>query len=100
MICYIEVFGCQMNVHDSEILSGILKSAGHTVVDNVKIAEVIFVVTCAVREHAETRALGRVTHLSGMPAKKPIMVLCGCVAQEHGDRFSEKEKEKRGQVVF
>ncbi len=92
MICYIEVFGCQMNVHDSEILSGILKSAGHTVVDNVKIAEVIFVVTCAVREHAETRALGRVTHLSGIPAKKPIMVLCGCVAQEHGNRLLKKIK--------
>ena len=92
MICYIEVYGCQMNVHDAEILSGILKNSGHTVVNNVKLAEVIFVVTCAVREHAETRALGRVTHLSGMPSKKPIMVLCGCVAQEHGDRLLKKIK--------
>lgn len=92
MICYIEVYGCQMNVHDGEILSGILKAAGHTVVDNAKIAEAVFVVTCAVREHAETRALGRVTHLAGIPEKKPIMVLCGCVAQEHGQRLLEKMK--------
>ena len=92
MICHIEVYGCQMNVHDGEILSGILKAAGHTVVDNAKIAEAVFVVTCAVREHAETRALGRVTHLAGIPEKKPIMVLCGCVAQEHGKRLLEKMK--------
>ncbi len=92
MICHIEVYGCQMNVHDGEILSGILKAAGHTVVDNAKIAEAVFVVTCAVREHAETRALGRVTHLAGIPEKKPVMVLCGCVAQEHGQRLLEKMK--------
>ncbi len=81
-----------MNAHDGEILAGILKSSGHTVVNNAKIAEVIFVVTCAVREHAETRALGRVTHLAGMPEKKPIMVLCGCVAQEHGEKLLKKMK--------
>ncbi len=92
MICHIEVYGCQMNVHDGEILSGILKAAGHTVVDNARIAEAVFVVTCAVREHAETRALGRVTHLAGIPEKKPIMVLCGCVAQEHGERLLKKMK--------
>ena len=92
MICHIEVYGCQMNAHDGEILSGVLKSAGHTVVNNPSIAEVIFVVTCAVREHAETRALGRITHLAGMPDKKPIMVICGCVAQEHGDSLLKKMK--------
>ena len=92
MICHIEVYGCQMNAHDGEILSGILKSAGHTVVSNASIAEAIFVVTCAVREHAETRALGRITHLAGMPDKKPVMVICGCVAQEHGERLLKKMK--------
>ena len=92
MICHIQVYGCQMNVHDGEILSGILKAAGHSVVNNAKIAEAVFVVTCAVREHAETRALGRVTHLAGIPEKKPLMVLCGCVAQEHGERLLEKMK--------
>ncbi|MCK5785604.1 MAG: tRNA (N6-isopentenyl adenosine(37)-C2)-methylthiotransferase MiaB [Candidatus Sabulitectum sp.] len=81
-----------MNVHDGEILSGILKAAGHIVVDDAKIAEAVFVVTCAVREHAETRALGRVTHLAGIPGKKPIVVLCGCVAQEHGEELLRKMK--------
>ncbi len=81
-----------MNVHDGEILSGILKAAGHIVVKNAKIAEAVFVVTCAVREHAETRALGRVTHLAGIPKQKPVMVLCGCVAQEHGEKLLKKIK--------
>ena len=92
MICYIEIYGCQMNVHDGEILSGILQSAGHTVVKDVLIAEAVFVVTCAVREHAETRALGRITHLAGIPEKRPVMVLCGCVAQEHGEKLLKNIK--------
>jgi len=81
-----------MNVHDGEILSGILQSAGHTVVKDVHAAEAVFVVTCAVREHAETRALGRITHLAGIPEKRPVMVLCGCVAQEHGEKLLKKIK--------
>jgi len=92
MNCHIEVYGCQMNVHDGEILAGILKSAGHTVVNGAEFADAIFIVTCAVREHAETRAMGRVTHLAGRPGKKPLMVLCGCVAQEHGSKLLKKMK--------
>jgi tRNA-2-methylthio-N6-dimethylallyladenosine synthase len=90
MRCYIEIYGCQMNVHDGEILSGILKSGGHRIIDDVKTAEAVFVVTCAVREHAETRALGRITHLAGIPLRKPVMVLCGCVAQEHGEALLKR----------
>jgi tRNA-2-methylthio-N6-dimethylallyladenosine synthase len=86
MRCRIEVYGCQMNVHDSEILESILTSAGHSIVGSPEDSDAVFIVTCAVREHAETRALGRATHLagSGRGGKKPLTVLCGCVAQEHG----------------
>jgi len=92
MTYYIEIYGCQMNVHDGEILSGILQSAGHTAVKDIHAADAVFVVTCAVREHAETRALGRITHLAGIPERKPVMVLCGCVAQEHGEKLLKEIK--------
>jgi tRNA-2-methylthio-N6-dimethylallyladenosine synthase len=92
MICHIEVYGCQMNVHDGEILAGILTSAGHTVVTGAESADAVFIVTCAVREHAETRAMGRATHLAGIQSKKPLLVMCGCVAQEHGSKLLEKMK--------
>lgn len=92
MNCLIEVYGCQMNVHDGEILAGILKSAGHRIVKKPRSADAVFVVTCAVREHAETRAIGRVTHLAGIRrnGKKPVVVLCGCVAQEHGQELIDR----------
>ena len=92
MRCFIEVYGCQMNVHDAEILSGILGSAGHQITKDPEDAEAVFVVTCAVREHAETRAMGRITHLAGMAGcgSKPLVAVCGCVAQEHGERLLEK----------
>lgn len=94
MNCLIEVYGCQMNVHDGEILAGILQSAGHTIVKKPANADAVFVVTCAVREHAETRAMGRITHLAGVrkDGRKPLMVLCGCVAQEHGENLLGKVK--------
>jgi len=94
MNCLIEVYGCQMNVHDGEILAGILQSAGHKIVKKPRDADAVFVVTCAVREHAETRAVGRVTHLAGLgkDGKKPLVCICGCVAQEHGEDLLENVK--------
>ena len=81
-----------MNVHDGEILAGILQSSGHTIVKDSSLADAVFVVTCAVREHAETRAIGRVTHLAGLRrnGKKPLIALCGCVAQEHGESLLKR----------
>ncbi|PIE51383.1 tRNA (N6-isopentenyl adenosine(37)-C2)-methylthiotransferase MiaB [Candidatus Fermentibacteria bacterium] len=93
MKCLIEVYGCQMNVHDGEILAGILIQSGHELTDEISEAEAVLVVTCAVREHAETRALGRLTHLAGLcSSRRPVMVLCGCVAQEHGSSLLKKMK--------
>jgi len=97
MICYIDVYGCQMNVHDSEIISGILESEGFTFTDDPESADVIILVSCAVREHAETRVLGRSAQLGGQyrgrKSGKPIIVLCGCVAQEHGDDLLTRFKD-------
>ena len=94
MIFYINAYGCQMNVHDSEIISGILESEGFSSTANPESADVILLVSCAVREHAETRVLGRLSQLGGWwrdrKSGKPLMVLCGCVAQEHGDKLLEQ----------
>lgn len=85
---YMDVYGCQMNVHDSEIIAGILEADGFTYVEKPELADVILLVSCAVREHAETRVLGRVCQLGGKwhdrKRGEPLLVLCGCVAQEHG----------------
>lgn len=97
MTYYINVYGCQMNFHDSEIISGILESEGFSSTEDPESADVILLVSCAVREHAETRVLGRLSQLGGWwrsrKSGKPLMVLCGCVAQEHGDNLLKRFRD-------
>ncbi len=94
---YINAYGCQMNVHDAEIISGILESEGFSSIEDHESADIILLVSCAVREHAETRVLGRLSQLGGgwrgRKSGKPLMVLCGCVAQEHGDSLLERFRD-------
>jgi len=82
-----EVYGCQMNLNDSELIRRILLDGGFEEVADDKLADCILIVTCAVREKAEVRALGRAAQLSGIrkDGSRPIVALCGCVAQEHGE---------------
>ncbi|MBN1434636.1 tRNA (N6-isopentenyl adenosine(37)-C2)-methylthiotransferase MiaB, partial [Candidatus Fermentibacterales bacterium] len=82
----IEVYGCQMNQHDAEIISGIMLSAGYVQCSDPVSSDVVIVVTCAVREHAERRALGRLSQLAGRRrGREGSLAVCGCVAQEHGE---------------
>jgi len=89
---FIQTFGCQMNVYDSERLKAILINNGYRLADQPKEASVIVLNTCCVRETAETRALGRLNQLFGFKLKNPEvkLVLAGCMAQEMGDRLLEK----------
>lgn len=86
MKCFIEVYGCQMNVSDSELIAGILSGAGWGLAEDPGSADAVLIVTCAVREHAETRALGRAAQIAGLRrhGRRPVIAVCGCVAQEHG----------------
>ena len=59
---FIKTYGCQMNISDGELMEGILASQEYEVVGTPEAADVILVNTCAIREHAETRVLGRVAH--------------------------------------
>ena len=79
-------YGCQMNEHDSENIAGIMEDMSYTRIDDMELADVIIVNTCAIRENAHNKAegmLGRIKHLK--ESKKDIIViLCGCMAQEEG----------------
>jgi len=81
---YIETYGCQMNVRDSGMIASILRSAGHRTVDDPAEADVVIVNTCAVRERAERRALGRLRHLRGLAPAGAAIGIAGCVAQRLG----------------
>ena len=60
---YIETYGCQMNVSDSELMLGKLTASGYDAVDLPEEADVILVNTCAIRDHAEQRVIGRLGEL-------------------------------------
>ncbi len=79
-------YGCQMNEHDSEYISGIMEDIGYTKTTDMEDANVIIVNTCAIRENAHNKAegmLGRIKHLK--EEKEDIIVIfCGCMAQEEG----------------
>ncbi len=84
---YVETYGCQMNISDGELMQGILSARGYEIASSPDEADVILVNTCAIREHAEQRVLGRVSQLKGLKATRPELVLgvTGCMAQRMGD---------------
>jgi len=89
---YIETYGCQMNLNDSEVMAGILTRSGYRIVNSPDEADVILINTCAVREHAERRVFGRLSNLRAYKQRNPGLILgvCGCMAQHLGDRIIEK----------
>ena len=89
---WVETYGCQMNVSDGELMDGILSSNGYTRVASPDEADVILVNTCAIREHAEQRVLGRVAELNRVKRARPetVIVVCGCMAQRLGARLMER----------
>ena len=84
--CFVLTFGCQQNEADSEKLAGMAQDMGYELCDDPADADLIAVNTCAIREHAEQKALSIVGQYKHLKAKKPslIIAVCGCmVAQEH-----------------
>jgi tRNA-2-methylthio-N6-dimethylallyladenosine synthase len=83
----IETFGCQMNVHDSERMAGLLEQAGFEAADEAIDADVVVINTCSVREHAEEKLYTRLGELRVLAAEHghdPIVAVAGCVAQQEG----------------
>ena len=89
---YVETYGCQMNISDGELMEGVLEDQGYEIVTAPEAADVVLVNTCAIREHAETRVLGRVGQLNALKRERPDMILgvTGCMAQRMGDDLLAK----------
>jgi tRNA-2-methylthio-N6-dimethylallyladenosine synthase len=89
---YIETYGCQMNVSDSELMLGKLSAHGYEVVDAPDGADVILVNTCAIRDHAEQRVIGRLGELRRNMKPGAIVGVTGCMAQRLGPQILDKAK--------
>ena len=89
----VDTFGCQQNVADGEVLSGMLAEMGFEPTDDAGAADVVLLNTCAIREHAEKRVFGSLGELTHTKAANPkqIIVLCGCMAQQK--RIADKVRE-------
>ena len=89
---YMETYGCQMNVADSQTVSAVLRRAGYVSADGIEDADVILLNTCAIREHAEERVLGRLGDLARIKHARPEVKigLLGCMAQHNRVAIMEK----------
>ena len=99
---YIETYGCQMNVHDSENIKAILEEIGFIETNDMYSSDLIILNTCAIRENAHNKVfgmLGRIKHLK--ETKKDIITcLCGCMAQEESVVSELKNKYKWVDIIF
>src|SRR5918911_1443922 len=88
----VRTFGCQMNVHDSERLSGLLESAGYVRAADGEQADVVVLNTCAVRENADNKLYGNLGHLAPVKARRAGMQIAvgGCLAQKDRDVIVRK----------
>src|ERR1044072_6624544 len=87
---YIETYGCQMNVSDSELMFGVLSRAGYVRPEDPSDADVLLVNTCAVRDHAEQRVLGRMGELKRYKRAGDVLGVVGCMAQRLGPKLLER----------
>jgi len=87
---YVETYGCQMNVADTELILGLLGRDGYVPAEGPEGAEVILVNTCAVRDHAERRVVGRVGELKRYKRPGNVLGVVGCMAQRLGPALLER----------
>src|SRR5215467_10246848 len=89
----IETFGCQMNVHDSERMAGLLEQAGFEPTEDAQDADVVVINTCSVRERAEEKLytrLGELRELAAEQGHDRIVAVAGCVAQQEGETILKR----------
>jgi tRNA-2-methylthio-N6-dimethylallyladenosine synthase len=97
---YIQTFGCQMNVHDSELIAELMVKKGYRLTANADEADVVIVNTCSIREKAAQKACSQLGRFREVKKKRRDMVLAvgGCLAQQWGKRFFDKIPELN--IVF
>ncbi len=91
---HVVTYGCQMNVHESEKIRGILNLLGMNEIDDIEKANVVVFNTCCIREGAEDRAYNNIAALKKWKAKNPdnIIVVCGCMPQQKHGKYNLKTK--------
>jgi len=91
---YIETYGCQMNVNDSEVVASILIANGYAVTSGMDDADVILINTCSIRENAETRVWGRIDVFGQVKKRKPSVLVgvLGCMAERLKDKLLEEKR--------
>jgi tRNA-2-methylthio-N6-dimethylallyladenosine synthase len=87
---YLETFGCQMNVHDSEKVIGTLLQRGYRQVETVEEAELILYNTCSIRDKAEQKVFHRLADYKKLQAQGKMFGVLGCVAQQEGEKIFER----------
>jgi tRNA-2-methylthio-N6-dimethylallyladenosine synthase len=90
---FIETYGCQMNVHDSERMAGLLDQAGYEPTRDDRDADVIVINTCSVRERAEEKLftrLGEIRQRALEEGSRPVVAVAGCVAQQEGHQILKR----------
>ena len=99
---HITTYGCQMNLHESEKIAGILKGCGYDEESNEEEADIIVFNTCCIRENAENHAFGNIGALKKLKKRKPslLIALGGCMAQEAGKAEYIKRKFPFVDIVF
>ena len=91
---FLETYGCQMNVADSETMAGVLERAGLTLVERPEDADAVLINTCAIREHAEQRVLGRLGDFARLKQARPELIVgvAGCMAQHLRRRLLDSSR--------
>src|SRR5437868_10798619 len=89
---YLETFGCQMNVLDSELVLGQLRAQGYETVEDRDAADVVIYNACSVREHAEQKVWSRLGELRAAKKQRPKLVIgvIGCMAEREGTGIFQK----------
>lgn len=87
---YIETFGCQMNVHDSEKVIGTLLAQGYQQTDTAESAELVLYNTCSIRDKAEQKVFHRLQQFKREAGKGKVFGVLGCVAQQEGEKIFER----------
>jgi tRNA-2-methylthio-N6-dimethylallyladenosine synthase len=89
---YIQTFGCQMNVHDSEQMAALLSDSGYKLTGNIKLADLILLNTCSIREKAEHKVYSKLGRISKLKEQNPELIIGvgGCLAQQLGTKFHKK----------
>ena len=99
---HITTYGCQMNVHESEKIAGILSSLGYESCDNIEDADIAVFNTCCIRENAENHAFGNIGMLKKLKAKKKGMIIAvgGCLTQQIGKANTLHDKFPYVDIIF